>query len=102
MTNDKGIVTRMKCNIVDPKAVNCDFLDSFADRTVFQTREWLTFVAETQGATALVAELQQDGKIVGFFSGLTVTRMGVKILGSSFQERNQSRDFPTPNCNLLI
>ncbi len=74
----------MKCNIVDPKAVNCDFLDSFADRTVFQTREWLTFVAETQGATALVAELQQDGKIVGFFSGLTVTRMGVKILGSSF------------------
>jgi hypothetical protein len=77
-------VTGIKCNIVDPKAVNWGFLDSFADRTVFQTREWLNFVAETQGATPIVAELQQDGKVVGFFSGLTVTRMGVKILGSSF------------------
>ncbi len=74
----------MQCNIVDPKAVNWDFLDSFADRTVFQTREWLNFVTETQGATPIIAELQQDGKVVGFFSGLTVTRMGVKILGSSF------------------
>ena len=74
----------MKCNIVDPKSVNWEFLDSFADRTVFQTREWLNFVAETQGATPVIAELHQDGKVVGFFSGLTFSRMGVKVLGSSF------------------
>ncbi|HEX6802713.1 MAG TPA: GNAT family N-acetyltransferase [Terriglobales bacterium] len=74
----------MKCAIVDPKNVNWEHLDNFADRTVFQTREWLNFVAETQRATPVVAELRQDGEIAGYFSGLTFSRMGVKVLGSSF------------------
>ena len=74
----------MQCAIVDAKRVNWELLDSFADRTVFQTREWLNFVAESQHATPIVAELRQDGQIAGYFSGLTFTRMGVKILGSSF------------------
>ncbi len=74
----------MECKIVDPKSVNWELLDSFADRTVFQTREWLSFVAETQGASPVIAELLQGGQTVGFFSGLTFTRMGVKVLGSSF------------------
>jgi hypothetical protein len=74
----------MECNPVDPKEVDWEFLDSFADRTVFQTREWLKFVAETQRATPVIAELQQSGKVVGYFSGLTFSRLGVKVLGSSF------------------
>lgn len=74
----------MKCAIVDPKQVNWERLDRFADRTVFQTREWLNFVAETQRAAPVVAELRQDGDIAGYFSGLTFSRMGVKVLGSSF------------------
>src|SRR6266566_8293568 len=74
----------MECNPVDPKEVDWELLDSFADRTVFQTREWLKFVAETQRATPVIAELQQSGKVVGYFSGLTFSRLGVKVLGSSF------------------
>jgi hypothetical protein len=77
-------VSEMKCHIVAPSEVNWEFLDGFADRTVFQTRDWLNFVAETQRAAPVIAELQQDGKVVGFFSGLTFSRLGVKILGSSF------------------
>src|SRR5215470_6698126 len=74
----------MKCRIVAPTEVNWELLDSFADRTVFQTRDWLNFVAETQRAAPMIAELEQDGKVVGFFSGLTFSRLGVRILGSSF------------------
>src|SRR6266496_5835926 len=74
----------MKCRIVAPSEVNWEFLDGFADRTVFQTRDWLNFVAETQRAAPVIAELQQDGKVVGFFSGLTFSRLGIKVLGSSF------------------
>jgi hypothetical protein len=74
----------LKCTPIDLKNVDWSALDSFADRTVFQTREWLNFVAEAQGATPLVAELRRDGKLVGYFSGLTVSKFGVKILGSSF------------------
>ncbi len=74
----------MKCTPVDLKDVNWQALDNFADRTVFQTREWLNFLAETQEATPVIAELRQGGKLAGYFSGLTVSKFGVKILGSSF------------------
>jgi hypothetical protein len=74
----------MKCKILDPKTADWKFLDSFADRTVFQTREWVQFVSEAQGATPILAELSDNGKVAGYFTGLTFTRFGVKILGSSF------------------
>jgi len=74
----------MKCTPIDPKTADWLTLDGFGDRTVFQTREWLNFVAETQNADPIIAELRQDGKLTGYFSGLTITRFGVKILGSSF------------------
>jgi len=61
-----------------------DELDRFADRTVFQTREWLEFIAETQNGKPVVAELWAGGARVGYFSGVVIRKLGVKILGSSF------------------
>jgi Acetyltransferase (GNAT) domain len=74
----------MKCEIIDFDAVNWSALDSFFDRTVFQTREWIQFVRETQRATPLIAELREGREVAGYFTGLTFSRLGVKILGSSF------------------
>jgi hypothetical protein len=64
--------------------VDWNALDQFEDRTVFQTREWVQFVSETQSATPVIAELRDAGKLLGYFTGLTFTRMGVRVLGSSF------------------
>jgi GNAT acetyltransferase-like protein len=74
----------MKCELIDLRKADWKFLDSFEDRTVFQTHEWMRFVSETQGATPLVVELSDHGKLAGYFSGLTFSRFGVKVLGSSF------------------
>ena len=74
----------MECQLIAPNEVDWTSLDRFADRTVFQTREWLAFIAETQRATPVIAELKKEGKIAGYFSGLTFSRLGVKVLGSSF------------------
>jgi len=74
----------MKCEIVDFEKADFRQLDSFADRTVFQTREWVRFVAETQGATPVLVQLTDAGNVVGYFTGLTFTRLGVRVLGSSF------------------
>lgn len=74
----------MKCELIDPAAANWNYLDSFPDRTVFQTREWIQFVSDTQNATPVLAELHEEGKVVGYFTGLTFSRFGIKILGSSF------------------
>jgi len=62
----------------------CDWdeMDSFPDRVLFQTREWLEFVARTQGAEPVVAALSDGGERVGYFTGMITRRFGVRILGS--------------------
>src|ERR1700752_2463430 len=74
----------MKAKIIDPEQADWALLDAFADRTVFQTREWLHFVSETQHAKIVLCELSEGEQTVGYFSGLVFSRFGVRILGSSF------------------
>lgn len=74
----------MKCEIADLNTVDWERLDHFEDRTVFQTKEWVQFVSEAQGATPVVAALREKGLVVGYFTGLIFSRFGIKILGSSF------------------
>jgi hypothetical protein len=64
----------------------CDWqrMDAFGDRVIFQTREWLQFVARTQRAEPVVAAVVDDGRHVGYFTGLVIRRLGVRILGSPF------------------
>src|SRR3954447_551814 len=59
--------------------------EPFAPRNVFQTPEWLRFIAQTQGAKPVVARIHDNGTCVGRFTGLVVRRFGVPILGSPFQ-----------------
>ena len=74
----------LKLYRLDLAGVDWPALDQFADRTVFQTREWLNFIAETQAAKPVVAEVKDGSSRVGYFTGLVIRRMGVRILGSSF------------------
>ena len=70
---------------LDPECVNWSQLDAFDDRVVFQTREWLAFVAETHHAEPVVAEVRDAATCVGYFTGLVFRRFGVPILGSPFR-----------------
>jgi len=74
----------MKLHQIDSKAANWKLLDSFEDRTVFQTRAWLQFVAEAQGATPVLAAVREGSDVAGYFTGLTFSKFGMKVLGSSF------------------
>jgi CelD/BcsL family acetyltransferase involved in cellulose biosynthesis len=64
--------------------VDWDELDAFSDRVIFQTPEWLEFVARTQQAEPIVATVSEGGIRVGYFTGLVVKRYGMRILGSPF------------------
>jgi hypothetical protein len=65
--------------------VDWENVDAFSDRNVFQTAGWLEFVARTQGAEPVVARIERDRELAGWFTGLIVRRYGVPILGSPFQ-----------------
>src|SRR5581483_8389674 len=74
----------LTARILNPAEIPWARLDAFPDRTIFQTRAWVDFVSETQRATPVVAELCAGSDVAGYFTGLTVERFGIRILGSSF------------------
>jgi len=61
-----------------------DRINAFPDRIVFQTREWVDFLAKTQNAEPVLAVVCDAGEEVGYFTGLIVRRFGLRILGSPF------------------
>jgi hypothetical protein len=65
--------------------VDWELLDSYADRVVMQRRGWLEFVQVVTGGEIVIAQIEQDGQTVGFYSGILFRRCGVPILGSPFR-----------------
>ncbi len=69
---------------LDPASVNWAHLDSFHDRTIFQTRAWLDFIAATQRVELVVAALREERETLGYFTGGIVRKLGLPMLGSPF------------------
>jgi hypothetical protein len=72
-----------------------------AEEPIFQTPEWLQFVATTQQADIVLAALCEGRQVLGYFAGLIVRRCGLKVLGSplpgwttSYMGLNLSQDVP--------
>ncbi len=59
-------------------------LTQYADSTVFQTKEWLEFLSQTQSAEKVIAIVKDGTSIVGRFTGLITRKNGLRILGSPF------------------
>lgn len=70
---------------INEDTYNLERLNGFQDRTIYQTQEWLKFIARTQNAEPLIAALRQRNHTLGFFTGLIVNKFGIKILGSPFK-----------------
>jgi len=74
----------LRFHLIDFDKAPWAMLDKFGDRNVFQTRQWIAFLSDSQRARPVLAELRDGTSTVGFFTGLIFRRMGVRILGSSF------------------
>jgi hypothetical protein len=60
-------------------------LSAFPDAIVYQSPAWLSFLAETQKGEPVLAVLKEGDQALGYFSGLVVKKMGLRILGSPFR-----------------
>ncbi|WP_433783344.1 GNAT family N-acetyltransferase [Actinomycetospora sp. CA-101289] len=59
-------------------------LDRLPGRELFSTRAWVEFLVDTQGGEPVVAKVVAGERTVGWFTGLVVRRLGLRILGSPF------------------
>jgi CelD/BcsL family acetyltransferase involved in cellulose biosynthesis len=57
-------------------------LEKYHDHTIFQTEQWLQFVASTQNAEPVIAAVIRENQTVGRFTGLIIRKIGLRILGS--------------------
>lgn len=77
--------TRMlKLHQVSPTPDWWTRLNQFPDRLTYHTEEWIRFIAETQNAIPVFAEVYDGGSRVGCFHSLVINRLGLKILASPF------------------
>jgi CelD/BcsL family acetyltransferase involved in cellulose biosynthesis len=67
---------------VEPSAALWADRETYPDRLIFHTPQWLRFVAEAQRADPVLATLEDGGETVGHFTGLVTRRFGLRILGS--------------------
>jgi len=81
MRGETRMLAYKRLNLDD---VNWDELDRFPDRTIYQTRPWLEFVSDCQRGEPVVAALYESSELAGYFTGLIVRKMGLRVLGSPF------------------
>ncbi len=67
---------------ITPSVADHQAMERRADRLVFQTREWMNFLVQTQGGTPVYARVRDGSDVVGHFTGLLVRRWGLRVLGS--------------------
>ena len=61
---------------VDYRTIDVDVFHNYADKLIFQTKEWIGFLEKTQNAKPVVLKIFEDGNHIGFFSGLL---LGISI-----------------------
>ena len=59
-------------------------IDSKQAGTIYQTPAWLAFLSRTQHGELVVGALREGRETIGYFTGLIVRKLGLRILGSPF------------------
>ena len=60
-----------KFNLVDFESFEDEHLiTTNSDRTIFQTRQWINFIAHTKSAEPVIAALRRDDRTLDYFTGL--------------------------------
>jgi len=67
---------------IDPSPLDHEAMEAAPDRLVFQTREWMSFLVQSQGGLPVYARVLDGPDVLGHFTGLLVRRWGVRILAS--------------------
>jgi hypothetical protein len=75
-------MTRLRLERVALDRVPWAELDAFPDRTVFQTRGWLSYIEASQRAELVIARVLRGNDPIGWYTGALVRKLGLKFLGS--------------------
>lgn len=58
--------------------------NGFPDKLIFQTKEWIGFLQETQQVEPIVLRITDSSRLIGYFTGFLFKKFGIRIIGSPF------------------
>lgn len=59
--------------------------DTYEDRMIFQTKQWLDFVSDCKGTQPVVLRILKDNEEIGFYTCMIFKIMGIRFVGSPFR-----------------
>ena len=75
---------RFSFKLLELDNISDEEFNSFKTKSIFTTKEWIRFVAEDSKAAPVIAGIYDRDMQIGFFSGLSIRKFGVKIVASPF------------------
>ena len=70
---------------VELKNLNTNEFNSTNDKLIYQTKEWIEFICETQKAKPIILRITDNNTFVGYFTCFLFSKFGIKIIGSPFR-----------------
>jgi hypothetical protein len=70
---------------VDINDMPWDRISEFSRASLFHILPWINFLVDVKGAEPVIATVQSDGQVQGYFTGLITKKYGLRILGSPFR-----------------
>ena len=75
----------LKFEEVEYSQLTNEEFDAFADKLIYQTKEWLSFIMNTQRVRPIILRIYDGETFVGFFTGFAFKKFGLKMIGSPFK-----------------
>jgi CelD/BcsL family acetyltransferase involved in cellulose biosynthesis len=70
---------------IDANNIPWDKLSDFDGANIFHTLPWINFIADAKKAEPIIAAIQSDNQVQGYFMGFITEKYGFRILGSPFR-----------------
>lgn len=74
-----------KITEIELENLNIDEYYSTGDKVIYQTKEWINFICETQNVKPIILRITDDKAFVGYFTCFLFSKFGIKIIGSPFR-----------------
>jgi len=71
-------------SLIPREQLNIEEYLKLPDKRLYTTLPWLSFIREDAGAEPFFVRIEADGAFLGYFTGATVKKFGVRVCGSPF------------------
>lgn len=81
---DKDKMKQYRFSLIPWEELNKEEYLGFPDKKLFTTFPWLSFLRDDSNAAPFFVRIEADGEFIGYFTGATVKKFGIRICGSPF------------------